>query len=277
MSIIVGKTSGFCRGVKSTVERLNKILEENSDVYALGDVVHNESVVDYFKKKGLIVVDDISNVPDNSNLIIRAHGQRKEIYNICQKRNIKVFDLTCGKILAIRQKVINHSEYFIFIMGKKNHPEVLSTSSFIENYFIIENEDDLEMAFKSYENSNINKLYIVSQTTFNTEKFNELVSIISKKYKNAVIDNTICNATEERQKETSSLSKMVDTMIIIGGKNSSNTKELYNIAQKYNDNVILISNEEELDTSLLKGSIGIMAGASTPQNLIDNVIKKIKG
>ena len=229
----------------------------------------------------MITINNIDEVPNNSKLIIRAHGEMKDIYDKAKEKNIEIIDLTCGKIKAIRTKIKNKlDEYFIVIIGKKDHPEPLGVRSFSgDNSYIIEDEYDINGMIKLYEKSKLNKIYIVSQTTFNNEKFDKLSEKIKDKVDGEIlIDKTICDATSNRQNETEELSKKVDKMIIIGGKKSSNTKELEIIASKNCKNVYLIQDKSDIMKEMFNkdDKIGIMAGASTPQIVVDEIISYLE-
>lgn len=281
MEIIVGKTSGFCNGVKYTVEKANEMIDNNKEIYCLGQIVHNERVIKQLESKGMKTVNNIDLCPNNSKLIIRAHGELKETYDKAAKKNIELIDLTCGKIKVIRNKINKkNDDHFIIIIGKKNHPETLGVQSFSgNNSYILEDEKDISYCLKEIEKSKLDKVFIVSQTTFNSEKFDYLTSILSKKLnKEVLIDKTICNATSNRQKETEELSKNVDIMIIVGGKNSSNTKELEVISTKNCGNVYLIQDYNDLKNKKIdkNSKIGIMAGASTPDIVVEEIINYLE-
>ena len=274
MVIIVSKSSGFCNGVNYTITKTLEMLKQNNEkIYALGELVHNSLVLDNLKNNGLIIVEDLNKVPNNTKVIFRAHGETVENYELANSKKLDVIDLTCGKVMLIHNKIRKHNDCFILIIGKKSHPEVIGHISYANHGFIIEDESDIDKSFIEYQKSNLSKVYIVVQTTFNTNKFNYLVNKIKDKYLDILIDNTICNATEIRQKEVIELSSKVNKMIIIGGKNSSNTKELYVLACNNCPNVYLIENVMELDKIDFNKNdiVGISAGASTPKELIDSV------
>lgn len=280
MEIIIGKYSGFCSGVKYTVNKANKEVDFNKNVYCLGEIVHNERVINDLEKKGMITINDLSLAPDYSKVIFRAHGESALTYQKASLKNLDIIDLTCGKIRIIREKIIKEKDdSFILIIGKKNHPETIGTLSFAGlNSLIIENKEDLLTALDTIKNSNLNKLYITSQTTFSSSKFDEIVDYIKNNCSLEIkVDKSICDATEKRQNEVRELSKEVDKMIIIGGKNSSNTKELYLIAKDILDYVYLIQDVDDLDLSKFKSSdkVGIMGGASTPNSIIIEVQEKL--
>ena len=279
MNIIIGKTSGFCNGVENTVKRAEDALSKEK-VYCLGEIVHNERVINDLENKGMITISNIDESPDNSKVIIRAHGELKETYDKAKEKNIEIIDLTCGKIKAIRVKISKKvGDHYIIIIGKKNHPESLGVLSFSgNNSNIIEDKEDVKEVITNFNKTNLDKIYIVSQTTFNSDKFDELVNLIKESTNKEVeVDKTICDATSKRQNETRELSKTVDTMIIVGGKKSSNTKELEIIAKEHCDNVILIQDKEDLkDNNIVGENIGIMAGASTPTIVVEEIINEIK-
>lgn len=279
MNIIIGKTSGFCNGVENTVKRAEDALSKEK-VYCLGEIVHNERVINDLESKGMITINNIDEAPNNSKVIIRAHGELKETYDKAQEKNIEVIDLTCGKIKAIRVKISKKVEdHYIIIIGKKKHPESLGVLSFSGNESsIIEDKEDIKEVITEINKTNLNKIYIVSQTTFNSDKFDELVNLIKNSTNKEVeVDKTICDATSKRQNETRELSKKVETMIIVGGKKSSNTKELEIIAKEHCNNVILLQDKDDLkDNDIVGENIGIMAGASTPTIVVEEIIKEIK-
>ena len=280
MNLIVGKTSVFCNGVSNTIKKAEEAIQTNT-VFCLGEIVHNERVISDLERNGMITVNNIDEVQNNSKLIIRAHGDLKETYEKAKNKNIEVIDLTCGKIKAIRIKISRKiDDHYIVIIGKKNHPESLGVLSFSgDNSQIIEDKEDVVYLSEKIKNSNLDKIYVVSQTTFNSSKFDLLVNEIKESTnKEVIVDKTICNATSERQNETRELSKIVDTMIIVGGKKSSNTKELEVIAKEQCDCVILVQDINDLDINKIVGNdIGIMAGASTPNVVVEEIISKLKG
>lgn len=284
MEIIVGKTAGFCYGVKRAIDGV-KEESKNNKLFCIGEIVHNRQVIEDLQNKGVNFVDDISKVHDaKSKVAIRAHGVKKEIYEIANKNKIDIIDYTCPNVLRIHEIAKEYAEkgFYIILCGKKEHPENIGTISYCgKNYSVIQDEKELKEALKRFEKTKIKKLLVISQTTFSLKKFSLIEQAIKEELKdkeNIIIKNTICRATELRQKETEELSKKVDLMIIIGGKNSSNTIKLYEIAQKYCRNSICIETADELQIEKISKyeKIGIMAGASTPKESIDNVIKKLE-
>lgn len=282
MDIIVGKTAGFCYGVKRAVEGVKKELDKKDrKICCLGELVHNKQVIEELEKEGINFIEKIEDAYDNT--IIRAHGVPKEIYERAKKLNIELVDYTCPNVLKIHEIADEYSKnnFYIFLCGNKNHPENIGTISYCgKNYYVIENENDVFNALKKFKKSKIQKLLLISQTTYSIEKFCIIEEIINNELEKnieLVIKNTICKATELRQKETADISKKVDYMIIIGGANSSNTQKLYEIARNNCENCSCIESAEELNFEVIKkyNIIGIMAGASTPEKSIEEVKNEI--
>ena len=282
MEVIVGKTAGFCYGVKRAVEGAKEELKKEQNIFGLGEIVHNQDVIKDLEEKGMHFIDDIQEA--KGKVLIRAHGVPKEIYENAKKQQVELIDYTCPKVLNIHeiaQKYANDG-YFIFLLGNKNHPENIGTLSFCgENKYVIDKEESTIKALDMLEKSNVKKLLVISQTTFSLEKFYIIEEIIKNEIPRdieLVIKNTICQATEIRQKETEEMAKKVDGMLIIGGKNSSNTQKLYDIAKKHCPVAIWIENAEELPIEKIErlSKIGIMAGASTPKESIDELEEKIR-
>lgn len=283
MEIIIGKTAGFCFGVSNAVNKTEELLKTNRNIFCLGELVHNKQVTDDLSSKGLTIINNIDDAKEN--IIIRAHGVPKEIYHKAEKLNLNINDLTCPKVLKIHKlaKEYSNNGYYIFLIGQSNHPETVGTISYCEeNSDVIEDIEEIEIKLNKFYNSGIKKLLILSQTTYSLEKFKNMIETIKKKIGdtniNIEIINTICNATKLRQEETKRIAKDVELMIIIGGKHSSNTNKLYQIANKYCKKCLLIENEQELDIEDIKKitKIGIMAGASTPKKSIETVVEKAK-
>ena len=282
MEVIVGKTAGFCYGVKRAVDGAKELVKNNSNIYCLGELVHNKEVIKELTEQGMKVINDINETKGKT--IIRAHGIPKEIYDIAEEKNIEIADFTCpnvAKIHEIAQEYSNNN-YYIFLFGSKEHPENIGTISFCgKDYSIINKKEDIENAINELNESNKKYILIISQTTYSLDDFNKYTEIIKEQLGeeyDITIKNTICRATELRQKETEEISTKVELMIIIGGKNSSNTQKLFNIAKKHCKNAMLIENATELNLEEIRKyeKIGIMAGASTPQKSIDEILNILK-
>lgn len=284
MEIIIGKTSGFCHGVKNAVDNASQEVRISKDtVYCLGELVHNKHVTNSLQEQGIVFIENIEEAKGKT--IIRAHGVTQETYRKAQEKNIELIDLTCPKVLKIHDLAEEYSKkgYYIFLVGIENHPETIGTYSFCgENSSIIENICDIEQAVTKMQEAGIMQALLITQTTFSLRKFEEISQKLREMLKEEEVElkviNTICLSTELRQKETEELSKKVDLMLIIGGKNSSNTNKLYEISLKNCKNVIFVESKEDIDIKFVKqfNKIGMMAGASTPREIIDNIVKTIK-
>ena len=278
MEIIVGKSAGFCNGVNNAVRNTENLLNKFGKANCLGELVHNGDVIKKLKEKGLNIINGLEE-SNEDRVIIRAHGISRDIYNQAKILNKEIFDFTCKSVLLIHEMVEKKSKdgYFIFYIGEKGHPETIGTLSFCgNNYFLIQKNDDLECAFEKLNKSNLNKLFVIVQTTFDLNNFERIIYNIKEKTNNNIhieVKNTICNATRIRQEETNEISKKVDCMIIVGGIKSSNTKKLYDISCKNCKNTFFVENKSKLNFEDVKkhSIIGIMAGASTPKESIEEI------
>ena len=277
MEIILGKTAGFCTGITLALDKTYKELDESDKVECLGDLLHNDQVLEKLKSKGLVVINDIKEA--KQKVIIRAHGVKKDVYDFAKANGIELVDCTCPKVLRVHNLAEELSEkgYYIVLFGEKKHAEVLGTFSFCKQGEIIENLDELKQRIDCLNSKE--KVAVITQTTYNLQKFSEIEKYLKENLttKNEIY-NSICNATENRQKETEEIAKKVDYMIIIGGKKSSNTNKLYEISQKYCKKAIKIETAKELNNEDFSNieKIGVMAGASTPKESIDEVIDYLK-
>ena len=283
MEIIRAKYMGFCFGVLEAINVCNSLVEEKGKKYILGMLVHNKQVVEDMQRKGFRLVteeellQDVDSLKENDIVVIRAHGTSKKVHEKLKERKVKVFDATCIFVNKIRQEIeiANEKGYSILFMGDRNHPEVKGVISFA---------DDIQI-FESYEEAtklkiDLDKTYLLStQTTLNKRKFEEVKKFFKENYKNVIIFDKICGATAVRQKAVEDLAVKVELMIVVGDTKSSNTKKLYEISKKLNDNTYLIENEKQLDLDIFSGKkvVGITAGASTPEETIMNIEKKIRG
>lgn len=283
MEIIRAKYMGFCFGVLEAINVCNSLVEEKGKKYILGMLVHNKQVVEDMQRKGFKLVteeellQDVDSLEENDIVVIRAHGTSKKVHEKLKERKVKVFDATCIFVNKIRQEIeiANEKGYSILFMGDRNHPEVKGVISFA---------DDIQI-FESYEEAtklkiDLDKTYLLStQTTLNKRKFEEVKKFFKENYKNVIIFDKICGATAVRQKAVEDLAVKVELMIVVGDTKSSNTKKLYEISKKLNDNTYLIENEGQLNLDIFSGKkvVGITAGASTPEETIMNIEKKIRG
>ena len=275
MEITVAKSAGFCFGVQRAVDSVYKELEENSGkIYTFGPIIHNEQVVEDLNKKGIEVIDTVEQLKKikEGTVVIRSHGVAKEIYDILEQQKLKMVDATCPFVKKIHNIVLDESNNgkTIIIIGNDNHPEVEGIKGWVNGEVIVINKEEQIEKLSLPEQT---KACIVSQTTFNHNKFKYLVEIIRKKGYDITVVNTICNATHVRQVEAQKISSKVDGMIVIGGKNSSNTQKLYDICRNECENTFYVQTVKDLDLHELKSlkSICITAGASTPKNIIEEV------
>ena len=272
MKVKIAKEAGFCFGVKRAMKMAWDELELNSDIYALGPLIHNRQAVQKYEDKGLITVDTIDSIPNNESVIIRSHGVSKDIYDRANFSNLNIIDTTCPFVKKIHNIVKEFYEegFKIIIIGDKNHPEIIGINGWCENSaLIIKSVDDLN----NLNLDNNNKYCVVAQTTLNLELYNQIVDILSKELDNIQFNNTICSATKTRQQAAKELSVDVDCMIVIGGKHSSNTQKLVNICKEQVP-TFSIEDKEDLDIDKLSkfNIIGVTAGASTPNWIIEDVI-----
>ena len=276
MEVIKAKSAGFCFGVKKAMETVYQQIEENANkpIYTFGPLIHNEEVVKELKSKGVEVVDSVEELKalKDGIVIIRSHGVSKDIYKIMEDNGITCVDATCPFVKRIHKIVDKESALGkkIIVIGNDGHPEVEGIKGWSNTpAVVIEKEEEaLEFSCKLHE-----KICIVSQTTFNYNKFQELVEIFQKKGYDISVVNTICNATEERQTEARTIAAEADVMIVIGGTHSSNTRKLYEICKNECEDTHFIQTLDDLNLELPKSVrlVGITAGASTPNNIIEEV------
>ena len=274
MEVILAKSAGFCFGVKRAVERVYEQIETGKKIYTFGPIIHNEIVVQDLESKGVQVIESEEELETltEGTVIIRSHGVSERICRKIEKQGLECVDATCPFVKRIHNIVSKESEAGkrIIIIGNAGHPEVEGIRGWSKSPAeVIESEEEARN-FKANEGE---KLCIVSQTTFNYNKFQELVEIFQKKGYSISVVNTICNATEERQTEAKDIAAKVDAMIVIGGKHSSNTRKLYEICCKECAHTCLIQTLDDLHLELPDSVrlVGITAGASTPNKLIEEV------
>ena len=272
MEVNVAKTAGFCFGVKRAVDQVYEQTEKENGkkIYTYGPIIHNEEVVKDLRSRGVEVIHSEKELAALTEgiVIIRSHGVPKRIYDLLEERKLQYVDATCPFVKKIHNIVKKASEEgsHVIIIGNPEHPEVQGIMgwSLLPVTVIQEPEEQ--------------KICIVSQTTFNYNKFKDLVEIISKKRYDISVLNTICNATKERQTEAKSIAKGVDAMIVIGDKHSSNTQKLFEICKKACNNTYYIQTLDDLDMNQLRSveTVGITAGASTPNKIIEEVQKNVR-
>ena len=281
MNVILAKSAGFCFGVKRAVDMVYKEAGRgDTPIYTYGPIIHNEEVVSDLEAKGVRVIEDVDELRDapKGTVIIRSHGVGPSVYREIQKLGFEIVDATCPFVLKIHRLVEQHSREGerIVIIGNASHPEVAGIREWSEDAqtTIIGSREEAE----NFTVKDGKKVCIVSQTTFNYNKFQELVEIIKEKGYDIIVLNTICNATEERQTEARAIAEQVDAMIVIGGRNSSNTQKLFEICKNECKNTYYIQTVKDLDLAEVRSvdNVGITAGASTPNNIIEEVQKNVR-
>ena len=286
MEVKVAKTAGFCFGVQRAVDKVYELIDSCQDrLFTLGPIIHNEEVVNDLEKKGVRVAseEELKTLPKGSTVVIRSHGVGKKVYDQLKECGLSYVDVTCPFVLKIHRIVEKESKAgsHIVIIGDPDHPEVVGICGWcIGSYTVIRTKQEA-LDFVPPESKNV---CIVSQTTFNYNKFKDLVEILrEKRYDNTVLNilnilNTICNATEERQREAKSIAGEVDTMLVVGGRHSSNTQKLFEICKKECENTYYIQTPVDLDSDMFQCSsyVGITAGASTPKKIIEEVQEHVR-
>ena len=274
MEIVVAKSGGFCRGVKKAVDTALSITPENTYIY--GEIIHNSDVVKTITARGLKMVEDISDVPDGGTLIIRSHGVGRDIYELCERRNIKIVDCTC-EFVRRTQRIVDEKYRegkTIVIIGEKTHPEVVGINGWCNGDAYIFSSEDEDFSILPEK-----ECCVVVQTTYSKEKFEKIIKNLDNRHSKTVeVFKTICYTTIERQNEARELSKQCDAILVIGGLNSSNTNKLYDICAENCPNVFRLSSSAELEYKTIKKfkKVGIVTGASTPNAQTQEVLLKME-
>lgn len=275
MRVEIAKNAGFCFGVKRAIKLAKKLAESGKPVYTYGEIIHNERVVEELKAEGVFAIrnlDELQSLPKGI-VLIRSHGIPESDYRKLDGFELQFEDATCPFVKRIHRLAREHSkdpDTQILIVGSAVHPEIIGIVGWtLSEPVIIENIDDAN----KYTGNPEKKHVILAQTTFDTKKFKDIVEILREKRYNIIVLNTICNATSERQTETDRLSKEVDAMIVVGGKKSSNTQKLYDISLRNCANTYYVQDANDLDLETMRSfrCVGITAGASTPNNIIEEV------
>ena len=280
MQVTVAKSAGFCFGVQRAVDTVYEQVEKGvRPIYTYGPIIHNEVVVQDLEEKGVQVIaskEELETLKEGV-VVIRSHGVGREIYELLERQGLELVDATCPFVKKIHKIVREQCEAGrrVIIVGNEHHPEVEGIKGWGNEYTLaVESLEEFEnLALRPDE-----KLCIVAQTTFNYNKFQDLVEKISKTYYDILVLNTICNATQERQVEARQIASQVDVMIVIGGKNSSNTQKLYEICRRECKHTYYIQTLEDFKPEITGTvrSVGITAGASTPNQIIEEVHTNVR-
>ncbi|UCH95386.1 MAG: 4-hydroxy-3-methylbut-2-enyl diphosphate reductase [Candidatus Aminicenantes bacterium] len=280
MKVYVAEEAGFCFGVKRALNIIENLHEKGNEVQILGQLIHNRSVLDDLKTKGIRCINTLDQLDPDKTLIIRTHGIPKEAEADLKKKRINYVDATCPLVKKLHQTIEkqdpNTPNTRILIVGDRNHPEIIAAKSYCPGAIVINSQEEANDIEYS---DNIN---VVAQTTLDTDFFERIVSILENKTRKLHVYNTICKATKVRQAAIKKLATKVDVVVVVGGKNSSNTKKLYNIARKRNKNTFHIEKSSDLhDAHFIEKlanfhSVGITAGASTPPEEIEKIEKFLR-
>ena len=275
MKIILAKSSGYCFGVRDAVNAAYDVSKEHGEVYMLGDIVHNESVVQDLEKEGVKVVESLKDIPEEKPVLFRAHGTSKEVWEEAEDKKMNIIDATCPLVHDIHREVKElHAEgRKIIIIGDHGHDEVIGIASQVNNAIIISSIEEAEKLRKT------KKAGIVSQSTQAIENVQDIINILMTKVVDLRFINTICFPTKRNHQQIKELSIITDMIIIIGSFTSANSKRLTELSLERNKNTYQVTNATEIDSSWFKNninSVGISAGASTPDWIISSVIDKVK-
>ena len=271
METVKKKHASFCFGVKRAVDRVMKEVDkENGAIYTLGPIIHNPQIVEMLKEKGIVPVDDVKNIHEGT-VVFRTHGVKKEEEEHIQKKGLESIDVTCPFVKRVRKHAmyLKKHGYQVVIIGDKNHAEVKSVLSYLDNDGIVLQEPCRIEA---------RKIGVVSQTTLDRETFISVVTGLLDGAEEVRVYDTICRSTQIRQQEAAELAGLVDVMLIIGGKNSSNTTKLYKIAKKVQPKTYHIETENDIQSEWFQGArkVGLTGGSSTPDFIIDLVDRRVK-
>lgn len=273
MKVIKAEKMGFCFGVKRAIEKAEQALKKESKINTFGALIHNSQFVEKLKKEGVGIVEDVQDIEPGTTVIVRAHGLPPKTMKDIEKKGAAIIDATCPKVLNIQRlaKRLESNGKNVIIVGNSSHPEIIGIMGNLESGIVVRELEEVDRL-----PDNLGEVAVLSQTTEEQERFEKIVESLSKKYKNIEIYNTICEATKERQDGAKKTAHETDAMIVLGGKHSSNTTHIANICEQL-VRTFHIETAEEIDGLDLKGvsKIGITAGASTPDYIIEEAVQKL--
>ena len=283
MEIIRASVMGFCFGVRRAVELAEKALSENNGkkVYSLGPLIHNENALKVLEEKGLNILkeEDINKVEEGSVVVVRAHGVAPSVYKALEKRACVIIDATCPRVKASQKMVERYSSAndYVVLTGDRNHGEVIGIAGYAgENFSQLQDFSEAENFF--IDDADKKNVILLSQTTYSPVEFERIEKLFQNRFKNIAVMNTICPATNERQTALIELCNKVDGVLVIGGKNSANTKRLFQTAEKHCKIATHIQGAQDIPADFYKlERVGITAGASTPDEIIEEVERTLKG
>ncbi|MDD4797280.1 MAG: 4-hydroxy-3-methylbut-2-enyl diphosphate reductase, partial [Eubacteriales bacterium] len=269
--MLKAQKGGFCFGVRRAVDCVFACAQSGERVYTYGPIIHNPDVVNRLAQLGVHPIDDVAQLKPGDRLVIRSHGVPKSVLEDCAQRGILVDDATCPYVQRIQRKVSQQDGLPVIIIGEKEHPEVIGIAGWCSDAYIVSSEEDA-LALPQMPGA-----CVVAQTTTPPEKFNALVEHIRQRVARPEIFNSICHATEERQAAALELARQVDAIVVVGGKNSSNTRKLYELCRQICPDTWWVERAEELprEQLALHQKVGIISGASTPDWIIEEVFNKM--
>ena len=274
MKILVAKDAGYCFGVRDAVNLAKKSGDEFQEVYMLGDIVHNETVVDDLNKRGSKVVESLNDIPEDKPVLFRAHGTDPETWKKAQKKKLNIIDATCPLVTEIHEEIkeLESENRRTIIIGDHNHDEVVGIAAQVKDPIIISCVDEAKELGK------MKRAGVVSQSTQMIENVQEILNVLSEKVYDLRFVNTICFPTRRNHDQIKKLSSICDLMIVIGSFTSANSKRLTQLSLERNKNSFQVTCADDINESWFDSveSVGISAGASTPDNLIEDVIEKVK-
>ena len=274
MKILVAKDAGYCFGVRDAVNLAKKSGDDFQEVYMLGDIVHNETVVEDLNKRGSKVVDSLNDIPEDKPVLFRAHGTDPETWKKAQKKKLNIIDATCPLVTEIHEEIkeLESENRRTIIIGDHNHDEVVGIAAQVKDPIIISCVDEAKELGK------MKRAGVVSQSTQMIENVQEILNVLSEKVYDLRFVNTICFPTRRNHDQIKKLSNICDLMIVIGSFTSANSKRLTQLSLERNKNSFQVTCADDINESWFDGaeSVGISAGASTPDNLIEDVIAKVK-
>ena len=274
MKILVAKDAGYCFGVRDAVNLAKKSGDDFQEVYMLGDIVHNETVVEDLNKRGSKVVDSLNDIPEDKPVLFRAHGTDPETWKKAQKKKLNIIDATCPLVTEIHEEIkeLESENRRTIIIGDHNHDEVVGIAAQVKDPIIISCVDEAKELGK------MKRAGVVSQSTQMIENVQEILNVLSEKVYDLRFVNTICFPTRRNHDQIKKLSNICDLMIVIGSFTSANSKRLTQLSLERNKNSFQVTCADDISESWFDGieSVGISAGASTPDNLIEDVIAKVK-
>ena len=274
MKILLAKDAGYCFGVRDAVNLAYETAEKEGEVYMLGHIVHNENVVTELEKVGTKVIDDLNEVPDNKPILFRAHGTVPKVWDEAEKKGINIIDATCPLVIEIHEEVrkLAAENRRIIIMGDHGHDEVNGIMEQVQDPIVVANPEEAKRLRK------MKKAGVVSQSTQMIENVQDIINILITKVFDLRFVNTICFPTRRNHEQIKSLAELSDIMIVIGSFTSANSKRLTELAKERNERTYQVTCVNDLDSDWFQQSdtVGVSAGASTPDNIIENVVTAIK-